>query len=112
MCPRVSVVAATELWYLSEALSLGKTPLVLLLTHSWTRFRRTRCGMLDMLSWSIENVSSTAFSISQQLTSLVVHPTINGLLAWTCQNTTGNRGDDFRSLKLPRFVFGHIFKYM
>ena len=29
-----------------------------------------------------------------------MHPTINGFLAWTCQNATGNRGDDFRSLKL------------
>jgi hypothetical protein len=25
---------------------------------------------------------------------------INGHLAWTCQNASGNRGDDFRALKL------------
>jgi len=34
------------------------------------------------------------------LTGPIVHPTINGFLAWTCQNATGNRGDDFRALKL------------
>jgi hypothetical protein len=37
---------------------------------------------------------------AQSLSSLTVHPTINGLLAWTCQNATGNRRDDFRALKL------------
>jgi hypothetical protein len=25
---------------------------------------------------------------------------VKGHLAWTCQNATGNRGDDFRALKL------------
>ena len=45
-------------------------------------------------------VSPFPFSQAQSLSSLVVHPTINSLLAWTCQNATGNRGDDFRALKL------------
>lgn len=44
--------------------------------------------------------STATFWILQQLMSLVVHPTINGLLAWMCQNATRNCGDDFRSLKL------------
>jgi hypothetical protein len=32
--------------------------------------------------------------------SLLVKMSVMGHLAWTCQNVTGNRGDDFRSLKL------------
>lgn len=30
----------------------------------------------------------------------VVRSVINGHLAWTAQNASGNRGDDFRALKL------------
>ena len=29
-----------------------------------------------------------------------MNPSINGHLAWTAQNASGNRGDDFRALKL------------
>ena len=47
-----------------------------------------------------ECTSRHSHSRAQSLSSLTVHPTINGLLAWTCQNATGNRGDDFRALKL------------
>ncbi|KAJ7210917.1 hypothetical protein GGX14DRAFT_394536 [Mycena pura] len=39
-----------------------------------------------------------------------LHQTINGHLAWTCQNASGNRGDDFRALKLCEmqpYVFLH-----
>ncbi|KAJ7604786.1 hypothetical protein DFH06DRAFT_1275671 [Mycena polygramma] len=39
-----------------------------------------------------------------------LHQTINGHLAWTCQNASGNHGDDFRALKLCEmqpYVFLH-----
>ncbi|KAJ7835416.1 hypothetical protein B0H13DRAFT_2240081 [Mycena leptocephala] len=39
-----------------------------------------------------------------------VHQVINGHLAWICQNASGNRGDDFRALKLCEmqpYVFLH-----
>jgi hypothetical protein len=32
--------------------------------------------------------------------SVPVRSVVNGHLAWTAQNATGNRGDDFRALKL------------
>jgi hypothetical protein len=38
---------------------------------------------------------------------------INGHLAWTCQNASGNRGDDFRALKLCElqlYTFLHLNK--
>ncbi|KAJ6450568.1 hypothetical protein C8R47DRAFT_1189292 [Mycena vitilis] len=39
-----------------------------------------------------------------------LHQTLNGHLAWTCQNASGNRGDDFRALKLCEmqpYIFLH-----
>ncbi|KAJ7232353.1 hypothetical protein C8J57DRAFT_1383741 [Mycena rebaudengoi] len=39
-----------------------------------------------------------------------VHQVVNGHLSWTCQNASGNRGDDFRALKLCEmqpYVFLH-----
>lgn len=58
--------------------------------------------MLAMLSWSIANVITQLLFIlmSDIQFERLVHCTINGMLAWTCQNATGNRGDDFRALKL------------
>ncbi|KAJ7246074.1 hypothetical protein C8J57DRAFT_1241859 [Mycena rebaudengoi] len=39
-----------------------------------------------------------------------LHQVVNGHLSWTCQNASGNRGDDFRALKLCEmqpYVFLH-----
>ncbi|KAJ7125542.1 hypothetical protein C8R43DRAFT_1240832 [Mycena crocata] len=39
-----------------------------------------------------------------------LHQVINGHLSWTCQNASGNRGDDFRALKLCEmqpYIFLH-----
>jgi hypothetical protein len=50
---------------------------------------------------AIVNVSclSLIFSCSTE-TALLVRCAINGHLAWTAQHASGNRGDDFRALKL------------
>jgi hypothetical protein len=60
------------------------------------------------MSWTIlcHNIIYITIRYSDWMPSLwdltcpVVHPTINGFLAWTCQNATRNHGDDFCTLKL------------
>lgn len=57
---------------------------------------------MDCPFCSIESVRNQSPSICQpdQHNTVLVRSTVNGHLAWTWQNATGNRGDDLRALRL------------
>lgn len=51
--------------------------------------------------WCIESVCSISHLIYWVVAHCnLVQAVINGFLAWTCQNATGNCGDNFQALKL------------
>ncbi|KAJ7772443.1 hypothetical protein B0H16DRAFT_1714643 [Mycena metata] len=81
---------------------------------------RERSGLLDGVQDAPDIIANTFLSqvTDEQLKTIgygllehrELHQVLNGHLAWTCQNASGNRGDDFRALKLCEmqpYVFLH-----
>lgn len=71
-------------------------------TLSLTRSLKNNSGRSVSASCSIVSVSCPQIRLGLLNTKYchLVRMVINGHLTWTCQNASGNHGDDFRALKL------------
>ena len=103
-CPQVrnifclikKILTATFCEHLA-VLSPERMHLTLSPTHSFKTSPLSRLSEWVRDFCAIVNVSILSFSTE---TASLVRCAINGHLAWTAQHASGNRGDDFRALKL------------